>query len=402
MAKVFNFNKAEIEALKPAKNRQYYQDEKISRLGLCVTPTGTKSFFTRLTINGKSYRRAIGTFPIFTVSLARKQALQAMAIVAEGKDPLQLKREKQISDITLQTVLDTYISSKELKPTTVKDYRLAISHSCPPWLDKPLGEITEKKVLNRYLEQGKISKARTDNGFRVLRALFNFARAKYKKPDGQSYFPSNPVDVLAEAKVKYKPVKRRGILASESMPAFWNEVQSWDNIPVKQFMLFVLFTGVRHAEAKNLEWSDINLKAGTFYIADPKNNKPINLPLPNYISTMLKSNKNKYGRVFPTVRGGQRFVDVRFHVRLLKTATDSNFIVHDLRRTFISLANGLEINAYTVKWLVNHTIQSGDITSQYDVPDMDRLKRASSLVEAKIIRLATGEQVNAVPLKIVS
>ena len=96
VANTFTFNKAEIEALKPSKTRQYYQDEKVSRLGLCVTPKGNKSFFTRLTINGKSYRRAIGTFPDFTVSLARKQAILATAIVAEGNDPLQLKREKQI------------------------------------------------------------------------------------------------------------------------------------------------------------------------------------------------------------------------------------------------------------------------------------------------------------------
>ena len=50
------------------------------------------------------------------------------------------------------------------------------------------------------------------------------------------------------------------------------------------------------------------------------------------------------------------------------------FILHDLRRTFITLAEGLDISAYAVKRLINHKM-SHDITSGYIIHDVERLRK---------------------------
>lgn len=49
------------------------------------------------------------------------------------------------------------------------------------------------------------------------------------------------------------------------------------------------------------------------------------------------------------------------------------FIIHDLRRTFIMIAEGLDISAYAVKRLANHKMKH-DITSSYTVTDVERLR----------------------------
>lgn len=49
------------------------------------------------------------------------------------------------------------------------------------------------------------------------------------------------------------------------------------------------------------------------------------------------------------------------------------FTVHDLRRTFITIAEKLEIPAYTLKRLVNHK-DKRDVTLGYIIYDTDRLK----------------------------
>jgi len=51
-----------------------------------------------------------------------------------------------------------------------------------------------------------------------------------------------------------------------------------------------------------------------------------------------------------------------------------HFIVHDLRRTFITIAEGLDVLAYALKRLMNHKM-NGDITAGYIVTDVERLRK---------------------------
>lgn len=398
-AKIFNFTKAALTALKPGSTRQYYQDTKELRLGVYVTPAGSKSYFARLTIDGKTVRRTLGKFPDLSIPLARKKAIEAASVVAQGNDPLEQKRGKQTANVTLKQVLDAYLSSHELKASTVKDYRRAIGTVAPDWLGRPLNSITEKKVLARYLEQGKTSKARTDNGFRVLRALFNFAAVKYKRTDSSSYFPENPTSIIKTSRVRFKPVKRRNLVTDERMPVLFDVLRQMDNPIARECLQFILLTGCRHSEATSLAWGNVNLKAGTFHLPDPKNRNPVTLPLPGIIKTLLAARIKPDGYVFPSPTGSQP-IDLRPAVKEIKAATYPDFIIHDLRRTFISQANALDISHYTVKALVNHTISGTDITAGYDVPSLDRLKAASVKIQNKLLSLATGENQNVVRLAV--
>ena len=47
--------------------------------------------------------------------------------------------------------------------------------------------------------------------------------------------------------------------------------------------------------------------------------------------------------------------------------------LHDLRRTFITVAESLDISAYAAKRLVNHKM-SGDVTAGYIIADVARLR----------------------------
>ena len=50
-----------------------------------------------------------------------------------------------------------------------------------------------------------------------------------------------------------------------------------------------------------------------------------------------------------------------------------HFTLHDLRRTFVTTAEGLDIPAYSLKRLVNHRV-STDVTDAYIVSDVERLR----------------------------
>jgi integrase len=56
---------------------------------------------------------------------------------------------------------------------------------------------------------------------------------------------------------------------------------------------------------------------------------------------------------------------------------------HDLRRSFASIADELDLGKYTVKRLLNHS-DNGDVTAGYISISLDKLRRAIQEIEDTI------------------
>jgi integrase len=254
-----------------------------------------------------------------------------------------------------------------------------------------MAKLDETTVLRLYRERGKTSKARADNAARVLRALFNFARGRYKRADGSSLFASNPTNILNETKVRFRIQRRRTAIAAHALPAWWESVHGLANQAARDYLVFLLLCGTRREETAKLQWQDVNLKAGTFHLADPKNHIPVTLPLPRCVADLLALREETEGWVFPGPPKEDGTIgyltDPRKSIARVRRESGVAFTLHDLRRTYTSIANGLDISVYTVKALLNHRLSQSDVTAGYDVPDMDRLKRASAKIEDRILRL---------------
>jgi len=50
-------------------------------------------------------------------------------------------------------------------------------------------------------------------------------------------------------------------------------------------------------------------------------------------------------------------------------------MLHDLRRTFASIADSLDISAYVLKRLLKHKISGSDVTASYIINDVERLRK---------------------------
>lgn len=53
--------------------------------------------------------------------------------------------------------------------------------------------------------------------------------------------------------------------------------------------------------------------------------------------------------------------------------SDISFTLHDLRRTFVTIAKNIDISAYALKRLVNHKI-TNDVAADYIVSDDKHLR----------------------------
>ncbi|SFF21636.1 tyrosine-type recombinase/integrase [Nitrosomonas sp. Nm166] len=57
------------------------------------------------------------------------------------------------------------------------------------------------------------------------------------------------------------------------------------------YLLFLLFTGLRRQEAATLKWSAIDLNDRSFTLTDTKNHQPLTLPLTDFIYDLLENRK---------------------------------------------------------------------------------------------------------------
>ena len=65
------------------------------------------------------------------------------------------------------------------------------------------------------------------------------------------------------------------------------------------------------------------------------------------------------------------------------------FTCHDMRRTFITVAESLDISAYALKRLINHRVT--DVTGGYIIMDAERLRRPATQVEQFILEKVSHE-----------
>jgi integrase len=394
----FNFTKQNISNIAGLDNgkRLYIYDERVNGLGLSITPTGAKSFIVYRKIAGKPVRVTLGRFPEMTLEQARKTALDTLHQMADGVNPLDKKREKRATGVTLSEVFNQYLQiRKRLKIGTVTDYQKAMRETFSDWLNKPMQQITKDKVLRRHAERGAKSRARADNAFRVLRALFNFAKDRYEDSQFNSLFPENPVAKLSATRAWFKVPRKQTYLKPSELPTWFAAVNGLQNSTsrskadiVQDYLLFLLFTGTRREEAASLRWEHVNFEEKTFTLINTKNSEVITLPMSDFVTELLTKRRAVESGDYIFAGGGRKgyLVEPRKQIAKIETVSGITFCLHDLRRTFATIGDSLDISSYTLKRLLNHKINyEADVTAGYVVLNPERLRKASQRITDQIL-----------------
>lgn len=406
MAEKINFTVKALNSVPlPARGkRAYIYDTKVSGLVCSITPNATKSFLVYRKLKGKPIRVTLGRYPDMTIEQARSIAGNTLSVIAGGQNPTELKRVKKASDITLHEVLTAYLETRSLKPRTATDYK-AITKDCfKAWLNKPIASINRDMVKKRHRVIGENSPAHANYAMRILRALFNFAKAEYKRADGSDMIIGNPVAVLSETRAWFKIKRKQSYIAKDKLPEWFAAINALEETAAnskaetaRDYLLFVLFTGARKEEAAQLRWDNVNLKLATFTLHDTKNSETVTLPLSDYLLALLEKRKAKTVSEFVFEGEGKRghIIEVKRHMKKVAANIDQDFTIHDLRRTFLTIAESMDISPYTLKRLVNHkTAEKSDVTAGYIVVDIERLRDAAQKISDHILRLSGYQREN--------
>ena len=400
---------------------------------LCSGKTNSKNYVAQRDLpNGKTRRVTIGGVNEIEVQggldEARKRAATFLQDMRAGLDP---KARKET--LTLGAVLAAYrkACAHRLRPRSEQSYQSAVERHLRDWLDRPLTEITRDmveqrhkriaediearhrkvaaesaetyearaaKVAARYPEAAKRYKAAanearnrkpasghaTANGaMRALRLLWNFAHER------NPALGDNPVRLK---KQWFKVPRREGLVRNDDLPKFYKAVSALPNPVQRDYLKMLLFTGLRRREAAGLLWADVDLKGQVIRVpaTATKAGRKLDLPMSDTVHDLLVTRRATGGApndpVFPANSKSGHIEEPKFALQQIEQACGVRISTHDLRRTFLTVAESCDISPLALKSLVNHSV-GGDVTAGYVQMTPERLREPAQKVANKISAL---------------
>jgi integrase len=393
----FTVKKINVLPLPEKGKRAIYYDDGVKGLALRLTSTGNKTFLIIKRVNGKKVFTTIGHYPNMTIPQARKQARSVLNIISEGINPNKKALEDKAKKITLKQVLDDYITSRgtNLKANTTKNYVGTFNGYLKDWGKKELLSISRDMVEKRHREITQQSPTRANTTMRLLRALFNYAMGEYEDAKGEPIVLHNPTQRLSHIKAWNREKRVQTIIKPYDLKAWWSAVHELPNhklntkyingtthkLPnhsatARDFFILVLMTGLRRREASTLMWVNIDFKDNSLTIENTKNHETHTLPLTDYLIAMLSKRKAQTDSLFVFAGNdpSKPMNDPKKQVAKVRKISKVYFNIHDLRRTFITIAESLDTPAYALKQLINHK-DARDVTAGYIIMDIERLRK---------------------------
>jgi integrase len=274
----------------PATGYALYWDNALRGFGLRVTANGVKAFIVQSRIHGKERRITLGRYGVLPETQARKAAKRLLGEIASGHDPLAERAKARLQSITLGQAFESYLAvRKDLKPLTVQDMKVAMK-GLSDWMQRPLTSITRDMVSQHHATLGERSHARANLAMRYLRAIINFAAGQYTDAEGRPLITDNPVKRLSDTRGWYRVERRRTLIKPHQLRPWFEAVLSLSDKPhseVRDYLLLLILTGLRKAEASSLEWQNVDLVGKTLTVYDTKNRQEHTLPLSDYLFDML-------------------------------------------------------------------------------------------------------------------
>jgi integrase len=241
---------------------------------------------------------------------------------------------------------------------------------------------------------------------RCARAIFNFGIEHYRDDrTGESEIKQNPIEAFTKGvnKKMPKPRRRDNYLNNAQLPAWFEAIQNirQQHCNVVDYLVVVLLLGGRRTEVARMKWVDVDLDQSMVAIRDTKNKRDHHLPLPAHVLEIFKRRREAATKTavfaFPGESKMGYLTEPRYVMGKIVEITGVKFAMHDLRRTFATAADALDLNQRTIKRLMNHVDNQNDVTLGYIIHDVDRLREPMQKIEDYILIAGGVKNVNPAP-----
>ena len=389
-----------VDKLKPKNHDYRVWDDKASGFGVRVKPSGALSYFVSYRTGAKKTRRyTIGHCEDITPTEARKKAIQILAQVSIGDDPMAIVLEaKEVN--TFGDLAAEYVQRRGSEKSIKEEKRILERDILPVIADIPVEKVQRRTVvilIDKIRDRG--SQVMANRTLSLIKRIYNFGISR-------DVIEENPIRDLKNTRER----SRDRVLSDKEIGVFWSRV---DDLPysltLKSALKLILVTGQRPGEVIGAEWEDFDFENGVWNIPGEKTKNRLahSVPLSTLAAEIIKDIPRHEGSrfLFPAKSGssidGSKHMGVssvshaiRKHMEIFG---EKSWTPHDLRRSAASGFAALGVSRLVVSKILNHKDRA--ITGVYDryryMPEMRQGLESWSM---KIIEIAEGRKGIVIPL----
>jgi len=366
----------------PGKVETIVHDTSPRGFGVRVKATGTRTYFVKYVVGGRTKRFAIGQHGELTLEQARASAERILGEIRDGADPSAeraAERKAESFEELAERYLDQHAKAR-LKPAGAADARAALNTYVLPIIGRhKLADVTRADVT-RLHHSMRAKPIRANRVLALLSKMLNLAEKWGLRPDG-----SNPCRHVE----RYRENKRERYLNAEELKRLGAvlraaELERTEWPTFVPFLHLLMLTGCRRDEIRTLRWEHVDLEAGLLRLPDSKTGrKDVNLPAAarQILAAMPRKEGNPFV-IWGAVEGKPLIDAKRSWKRIRESAKLEGVRLHDLRHTHASYAVSGGLPLPIVGALLGHT--QPQTTQRYAHLHRDPLRDASEKVGAVI------------------
>jgi integrase len=372
----------------PASGRMEIWDIRVRGLHLRMTPAGTATWALRTrTADGKQTRITLGTYPAFGIAAARKAALNALAEVHRGADPVAQKRAARAArarDRAEPTVAERIGQWQDARAHewsaryTIEVQRAVAREVLPRLGARPLRQTTRADWV--ALIEGKRragAPGRAAFLYRTISAFLNHAEAA-------GWIDAPILPRRGAVKLAPPPPPRERVLTDDELRLLWRAAEA-EPPKARAFTRLLILTAAREAEVAGIRAGEVDHTAAVWNLpgARTKNNRGLTLPLGDLAMVEIRA-------VWPADPGAETCILGRFPAApmsgfsKLKTRLDARMAAiaaeagmpppapwrfHDIRRTARSGMARLGVPNDHAEAALNHISGRPALARTYDRHD---------------------------------
>ena len=236
-------------------------------LRLRVDKNNNKNWVFRYSMFGKSKDMGLGKFPIVTLSDARQKLVNAKKIIYEGKDPIKLKKEKQIElkrkSITFKKVSKDFIETFQVEWSNSKHKNQWIN-TLRTYANPIIGDLAPSEIKTHHILSilKPIWSSKHETASRVrqrLERIFSYCIASdfMDRPNPASL--KDNLEFLLPKVSKSLSVQHLRSLDYQDLPFLIPKLINPHTTPSLALALLIT-TACRTNEVIGSTWNEINLK----------------------------------------------------------------------------------------------------------------------------------------------
>lgn len=311
-----------------------------------------------------------------TVEQVRLKCVAARLQASQGNDPRAASR---IGITFGELCANHYFPAVEKRKRSVKDDHQKVDR----WLTRRFGHMPLAAIkssdnvafLDMLSDKEGLSPATVNRYLALLKAIWRYAVENELHPTS----PAKHIRPLPECNARTRFLDRAECLAFKA-------TCEREGTPAAMLFMLLLLTAARLGEGLAAKIEHISLDDGVWYLPMTKAGKPAHICLSDAAVDLLRGliGERKTGYIFPGKNPSKPMTrPAKTFDRICASAEISNFTIHDLRRTWASVAVNAGVPLFTVSKALRHS--SPNVTfARYAHLQDQTLTDANNLVGALV------------------